>query len=58
VRAVVCRRVLPLAIRKLTITTARLGESAGIHGGIALARRDVFSAQGMARMPVDAAADS
>jgi len=50
VRAVVYRRALALATSKMTITTPRLGESAGIHGGIALATREVFSPQGIARM--------
>ncbi|MFF7652151.1 ROK family protein [Streptomyces sp. NPDC007983] len=53
VRAVVYRRAPALATSKLTITTPRLGESSGIHGGIALAIRDVFSPQGIARMMVD-----
>ncbi|WP_039937011.1 ROK family transcriptional regulator [Streptomyces himastatinicus] len=52
VRAVVYQRGLALATSKMTITTPRLGESAGIHGGIALATREVFSAQGVARMMV------
>lgn len=53
VRAVVYQRALPLATRKLTITTTQLGENSAIHGGIALARRDVFSEQGIARMLAD-----
>ncbi|MEU3615550.1 hypothetical protein ABZ725_24935 [Streptomyces sp. NPDC006872] len=36
-----------------TITTARPDGASAIHGGIALALRDVFSEQGIARMPVD-----
>ncbi|GAB3000323.1 ROK family protein [Streptomyces pseudoechinosporeus] len=53
VRAVVYQRALPLATRKLTITTTQLGGDSGIHGAIALAIRDVFSAQGVARMLAD-----
>ena len=52
VRAAVYQRALPLATRKLTITTAQLGSGSGIHGGIALATRDVFSPEGIARMLV------
>ncbi|MFD7502314.1 ROK family protein [Streptomyces sp. NPDC059850] len=52
VRAVVYRRALALATSKITISTPRLGESAGIHGGIVLAIREVFSPQGIARMMV------
>ncbi|MFC4503668.1 MULTISPECIES: ROK family transcriptional regulator [Streptomyces] len=58
VRAVVYQRALPLATRKLTITSTQLGASAGIHGGIALALRDVFSPQGIARMLVDDAGEA
>ncbi|MEU9783200.1 ROK family protein [Streptomyces phaeochromogenes] len=50
VRAVVYQRALPLATRKLTITTTQLGAGAGIHGGIALATRDIFSPPGIARL--------
>ncbi|MFG2376455.1 ROK family protein [Streptomyces sp. NPDC048504] len=50
VRAVVYQRALPLATRKLTITTTQLGAAAGIHGGIALATRDIFSPPGIARL--------
>ncbi|WP_280888618.1 ROK family transcriptional regulator [Streptomyces sp. LBL] len=53
VRAVVYQRALPLATRKLTITTTQLGENSSIHGGVALALRDVFSERGIARMLVD-----
>ncbi|MFI0815422.1 ROK family protein [Streptomyces sp. NPDC021098] len=53
VRAVVYRRAVALATSKMTITTPRLGDSSGIHGAIALATRDVFSAQGVARLMVD-----
>ncbi|NGO06689.1 ROK family protein [Streptomyces sp. HC44] len=53
VRAVVYQRALPLATRKLTITTTQLAGDSGIHGAIALATRDVFSAQGVARMLAD-----
>jgi predicted NBD/HSP70 family sugar kinase len=50
VRAVVYQRALPLATRKLTITTTQLGAAAGIHGGVALATRDIFSPPGIARL--------
>ncbi|MGP3775357.1 ROK family protein [Streptomyces sp. SDT5-1] len=50
VRAAVYERALPLATRKLTITTSQLGTDAGISGGVALATREVFSAEGVARM--------
>jgi hypothetical protein len=30
-----------------------LGGSAGLHGGIALATRDVFGREGLARLPAD-----
>ncbi|WP_332880781.1 ROK family transcriptional regulator [Streptomyces sp. NBC_00564] len=50
VRAVVYQRALPLATRKLTITTTQLGAAAGIHGGIALATQDIFSPPGIARL--------
>ena len=53
VRAAVYKRALPLATRKLTITTAQLGNGSGVHGGIALATRDVFSPEGIARMLVE-----
>ncbi|MER5429977.1 ROK family protein [Streptomyces sp. NPDC002588] len=53
VRAVVYQRALPLTTRKLTITTARSDGTSAIHGGIALALRDVFSEQGIARMLVE-----
>jgi len=48
-------RALPLATRKLTITTTQPGENSAIHSGVALALRDVYSEQGIARMLVDAA---
>jgi pimeloyl-ACP methyl ester carboxylesterase len=41
---------LPLATRKLTITTSQLGTDAGIGGAIALASRPVFSVAGLARL--------
>ncbi|MGP4043872.1 ROK family protein [Streptomyces sp. 2A115] len=53
VRAVVYQRSLPLATRKLTITTTQFGENSAIHGGIALALQHIFSEQGIARMLVD-----
>ncbi|MDW6064462.1 ROK family protein [Streptomyces sp. FXJ1.4098] len=53
VRAVVYQRALPLATRKLTITTAQLGAASALHGAVALATRDVFSERGIARLLVD-----
>ncbi|MEU5030589.1 ROK family protein [Streptomyces milbemycinicus] len=53
VRAVVYRRALPLATRKLTITTAQLGADSALHGAVALAARDIFSERGIARLLVD-----
>jgi predicted NBD/HSP70 family sugar kinase len=50
VRAAVYQRALPLATRKLTITTSQLGTDAGIVGAIALASRQVFSVAGLARL--------
>lgn len=47
VRAVVFREALPLATRKLVITTSELGSMAGITGGITQAFRDVFSPPGI-----------
>ncbi|MEU6143545.1 ROK family transcriptional regulator [Streptomyces sp. NPDC047081] len=53
VRAVVYRRALPLTTRALIITTTLPDGTAALHGGIVLALRDVFSAQGVARLLVD-----
>ena len=53
IRAVVYQRAQTLTTRDLTIIPTRLGESSGIHGAIALATRDVFGPQGIARMLVD-----
>lgn len=50
VRAAVYGRVLPLATRKLVITTSQLGPEAGITGAIALGTRECFSAEGVARL--------
>jgi predicted NBD/HSP70 family sugar kinase len=50
VRAAVYDRALPLATRKLVITASQLGSAAGIIGAIALARREVFSPAGVARL--------
>ena len=50
VRAAVYQQALPLATRKLTITTSQLGTDAGIVGAIALASRQVFSVAGLARL--------
>ncbi|MFD0448318.1 hypothetical protein ACFQ10_47810 [Streptomyces indonesiensis] len=52
-RAVVYQRALPLATRKLTITTTRLGAASAIYGAVALATGDVFSERGTARLLVD-----
>ncbi|MGY0055304.1 ROK family protein [Streptomyces sp. LZ34] len=53
VRAVVYQRALPLATRKLTITTTQLGPDSALHGAVALATRDIFSERGIARLLVD-----
>ncbi|AQW55522.1 MULTISPECIES: ROK family protein [Streptomyces] len=53
VRAVVYQRALPLATRKLTITTTQLGAASALHGAVALATGDVFSERGIARLLVD-----
>lgn len=50
VRAAVYERALPLATRKLIITTSQLGSDAGISGAVALATRETFSADGVARL--------
>ncbi|GAA2061855.1 ROK family protein [Streptomyces albiaxialis] len=50
VRAVVYQRALPLATRRLTITTTEPGSDPGLAGGVALAARDVFSPEGIARL--------
>ncbi|MFB6671866.1 ROK family transcriptional regulator [Streptomyces sp. NPDC056390] len=50
VRAAVYERALPLATRKLTITTSQLGADAGIAGAVVVATREVFSAEGMAQL--------
>ncbi|MFF1400991.1 ROK family protein [Streptomyces sp. NPDC058287] len=50
VRAAVYERALPLATRKLTITTSQLGTDAGITGAVVLATRELFSSQGVARI--------
>lgn len=50
VRAAVYQRALPLATRKLTITATRLKSASGLHGGIALAMREVFGPGGVARL--------
>ncbi|MPY57115.1 ROK family transcriptional regulator [Streptomyces spongiae] len=50
VRAAVYQRALPLATRKLTITATQLKGGSGLHGGIALGTRDVFSPAGLARL--------
>ncbi|MFI6698637.1 ROK family protein [Streptomyces sp. NPDC050509] len=50
VRAAVYQRALPLATRKLTITATQLKGASGLHGGVALATREVFSTTGVARL--------
>ncbi|HWC23904.1 MAG TPA: ROK family transcriptional regulator [Flexivirga sp.] len=50
VRAAVYARALPLATRKLVITTSQLGAGAGTAGAVALARQECFSAEGVARL--------
>ncbi len=50
VRAAVYEQALPLATRKLLITPSQLGNLAGIVGAIALGRREVFTAAGIARL--------
>jgi predicted NBD/HSP70 family sugar kinase len=50
VRAVVYERALPLATRKLTITTTQLGDDAGTTGGVDLAVRTIFSDEGLTRL--------
>ena len=47
IRAVVYRRALPLATRRLTIETSRLGRDAGLAGGTALAVDHALSPDGM-----------
>ncbi|WP_344594932.1 ROK family transcriptional regulator [Actinomadura vinacea] len=54
VRAAVYEQALPLATRKLIITSSQLGTDAGITGAIALASREVFSQSGMARLLAEA----
>jgi len=50
VRAAVYERALPLATRKLTITTTQLGTDAGIAGAVALAAREIFGPSGVGRL--------
>jgi predicted NBD/HSP70 family sugar kinase len=50
VRASVYERALPLATRKLAITTSELGAEAGVVGAIALVTQDMFTADGVARL--------
>ena len=50
VRAAVYEQALPLATRKLTITTSQLGTDAGMVGAVALATHEVFSLQGLGRL--------
>lgn len=47
VRAAVYEQALPLATRKLIITTSQLGSDAGVTGGVRLAMREAFSVAGM-----------
>jgi predicted NBD/HSP70 family sugar kinase len=53
VRAAVYERALPLATRKLTITTTQLGTDAGIVGAVALAAQEIFSPSGVGRLLAD-----
>jgi len=53
VRAAVYERALPLATRKLTITTTQLGSDAGIVGAVALSSREIFSPAGLTRLLAD-----
>jgi predicted NBD/HSP70 family sugar kinase len=53
VRAAVYERALPLATRKLTITTTQLGTDAGIIGAVALAAREIFGPAGVGRLLSD-----
>ena len=50
VRAAVYEQALPLATRKLTITTSELGDDAGVVGGIALASQAAFSPDGLRQL--------
>ena len=50
VRAAVYERALPLATRKLAITTSELGSDAGVMGAIALVTQEMFTAEGVARL--------
>jgi predicted NBD/HSP70 family sugar kinase len=50
VRAAVYEQALPLATRKLTITTSQLGTDAGMVGAVELASREVFSVSGLGRL--------
>ncbi|MDJ1130986.1 ROK family transcriptional regulator [Streptomyces iconiensis] len=50
VRAVVYQRALPLATRRLTITTTEPGSEPGLVGAVALAARDTFSPDGITRL--------
>jgi predicted NBD/HSP70 family sugar kinase len=54
VRAAVYEQALPLATRKLTITTSQLGTDAGMVGAVALASREVFSVPGLGRLLAEA----
>jgi predicted NBD/HSP70 family sugar kinase len=58
VRAAVYERALPLATRKLTITTTQLGADAGTVGAVALASREIFSAAGLSRLLASAHLDA
>lgn len=55
VRAAVYEQALPLATRKLTITTSQLGTDAGLVGAVALASQEVFGPAGLARLLSDPA---
>jgi predicted NBD/HSP70 family sugar kinase len=50
IRAVVYRRALSLATRKLVITTSQLGTMAGLIGAIVLGVQETFSQEGVGRL--------
>jgi predicted NBD/HSP70 family sugar kinase len=54
VRAAVYEQALPLATRKLTITTSQLSTDAGMVGAVALASREVFSVSGLGQLLAEA----
>ena len=50
VRAVVYQRALPLATRRLTITTTEPDSDPALRGAISLATRDIFAPDGITRL--------